>query len=154
MAPYAANANGNAHRHEELTVSRFCIDIGGLLVASFRECSGLSGEIEVESLAEGGLNGYEHKLPGRAKFGNVSFRSGIVSTLDMWEWFYNAVTGKIERKDISVVMFLQTYTEAMRWNLAAAFPVRWEGPSFTAGEASVAVHSIELAHNGITLSAK
>ena len=37
-------------------------------------------------------------------------------------------------------------------NLEAAYPVSWTGPSFTAGDASATVQSLELAHHGITLS--
>jgi len=41
--------------------------------------------------------------------------------------------------------------EGMRWNLLDAFPVKWEGPSFNADDASIVMQSLELAHHGITL---
>ena len=137
-------------RIDELAVSRFAVEIEGFLVATFTECSGLSGEVEVETYQEGGLNNYEHKLPGRAKFGNLTLGGGTVNAAKLWDWFYDVTMGKIERRDISVMMYATTGEEKKRWNLSRAYPVRWQGPNFTAGDANVAVHSLELAHDGIT----
>jgi phage tail-like protein len=139
-------------RIEELAATRFCVDVDGLLVAIFKECSGLSVEIEVETYQEGGLNEYEHKLPGRAKHGNVTLGSGVASAVEFWDWIHSVSTGRVQRRDVSIVMYFQDQTEAMRWNLLKAYPVRWRGPEFTAGDTNVAVHSLELAHNGISLS--
>ena len=137
---------------DELTTSRFGVDIKGLLVAAFTECSGLSGEIEVETYQEGGLNDYEHKLAGRTKYGNVVLKNGVSTAMNLWKWFSDVATGKIERREISIIMYSQSMDEQLRWNLARAFPVRWQGPEFSASDPNVAVHSLELAHHGITLS--
>jgi len=144
--------NGSYNRIEELTGNRFCIDIDKLVVAVFKECSGLSGEVEVETYQEGGLNDYEHKLPGRAKYGNVTLKSGVASSMDLWDWFQRVATGRGERRDVSVVMYRQNFEEAMRWNLRSAYPVKWQGPDFIAGDTNVAVHSLELAHHGLEFS--
>ncbi len=95
---------------------------------------------------------HQHKLPGLAKYGNLTLKSGVASAMDLWNWFYDVSMGTIERKNVSVVMYMQTFQEAMRWNLEKAYPVSWSGPTFTAGDANVAVHSLELAHHGITVS--
>ena len=142
---------------EELTVSRFAVDIDGLFVAIFHECSGLSGEVEVETYREGGVNDYEHKLPGPVKYGNITLKSGVASSEALWEWFNDVSMGVVERKDVSIVLYgrdrAQTSQgEAMRWNLRDAYPVRWEGPSFSASDNDVAVQSLELAHHGLAMS--
>ena len=137
---------------DELTVSRFFVEVDGLLVASFRECSGLSGQIAVETYQEGGLNSFEHKFPGRTSYGNVTLGTGVANATGLWDWFYNVSMGVFERRNVSIVMYLQTHLESMRWNLEKAYPVSWTGPSFTAGDANVAVHSVELAHHGRTIS--
>ena len=141
-------------RIDELLASRFAVDVEGLLVAVFTGCTGLAGEIEVEAYAEGGLNDYEHKLPGRTSYGNVTLTGGIGNSILMYDWFHQAAVGNVRRRDISVVMYMRNGFEAMRWNLTGAFPVAWEGPEFDVdaeGE-DVAVHSLEIAHNGISLS--
>ncbi len=91
-------------RSEELTSCRFAADIDGLWVAEFKECTGLSGEVEVETYQEGGLNDYEHKLPGRTKYGNVKLQSGVASGMDLWDWFHAVSRGTVDRRDISVVV--------------------------------------------------
>ena len=146
----AARALGQLFLPEELAVSRFSVEMEGLLVATFNECSGLGATVEVETIQEGGLNSFEHKLPGRTSYGNVTLSSGMASSTDMWDWFYDVTMGTIVRKNVSIIMYWQSHWEAMRWNLEAAYPVNWQGPSFTAGDPSVTVQTLELAHHGIS----
>ncbi len=136
----------------ELTVSHFYVDVQGLVVAAFHDCSGLNGEIEVETYQEGGLNSFEHKLPGRTKFGNVTLKMGMTTSMELWDWFESISRGDFQPKNISIVACYHDGREAARWNLVSAYPVRWEGPSLSATDASIAVHTLELAHHGITAS--
>ena len=136
----------------ELVSCHFAIDVEGIWVAVFTGCSGLSGEIEVETYHEGGLNDYEHKLPGRATYGNVTLSGGVGNSIDLWDWFHRAAAGRVRRRDVSIVMYAQNHVEALRWNLAGAYPVAWSGPDFDAGGEEATVHRLELAHNGISLS--
>jgi phage tail-like protein len=39
-----------------------------------------------------------------------------------------------------------------RYNFVDAWPVSWEGPSFQASGAELAIESVELAHHGIYVS--
>ena len=141
---------------EEIIGSRFSVEIEGLVVASFKECSGLNAEIQIETYREGGLNDFEHKLPGVATYSNLVLKSGVASAMDFWKWFYKTTLGTIERKQVSVILYHHDRSdgkqgEGMRWNLLDAFPVKWEGPTFSADDVSVVMQSLELAHHGITL---
>ena len=141
---------------EDIISSRFAVEVDGLVVAYFHECSGLNGEIQVESYREGGLNDFEHKLPGVATYGNLTLKSGVASAMDFWKWFYKTTLGTVERKQVSVILYHHNRSdgkngEGMRWNLLDAFPVKWEGPTFNADDASVVMQSLELAHHGISL---
>ena len=42
---------------------RFLIELEGLIVGGFSEVSGLQAGTEVETIEEGGVNNYVHKLP-------------------------------------------------------------------------------------------
>jgi len=138
--------------NEELTSSRFYVDFDSQLVAVFKECSGLSGEIEIETFKEGGVNDHEHKLPGRIKYGNLTLRGGVANAVPLWDWFSEATTGQITRRNFSIIVYEQDCSEAIRWDVKEAYPVRWQGPDFKAEDNSVAVQSLELAHNGIKLN--
>jgi phage tail-like protein len=144
--------NGYVDRKaDELIVSHFFVETGGLIVAAFKRCSGLGAEVEVETYQEGGLNSYAHRLPKGTTYGTVTLSTGVGSGQDLWQWFYKAATGQVERKNVSIVVYAENRQEAMRWNLTAAYPVRWQGPELTAGEDAVAIQTLELAHNGITV---
>ena len=53
----------------------FRVDFGiapqGDLDGRFQEVSGLASELGSEEVVEGGENRFSHRLPGRAKFGNL-----------------------------------------------------------------------------------
>ena len=67
-------------RIEEIIGSRFAVEMDGLVVASFKECSGLTGEIQVEEYQEGGVNDkmHSHTLQeaDRTNTGTKSFARG------------------------------------------------------------------------------
>jgi phage tail-like protein len=134
---------------DELAAFRFWVAIDNQLVAVFKECSGLSGEIQVQSFEEGGNNDFEHKLPGRAKFGNVSLVTGLASAEVMWRWFADASIGNIRRRNVSVILHSIDRRGSLQWTLRAAYPVKWQGPKMTTDDNSIALQTLELAHHGI-----
>ena len=116
-------------RVEEIISSRFAVEIDGLVVAYFKECSGLTAEIQIETYREGGLNDFEHKLPGVATYGNLVLKSGVANAMDLWKWFYKTTLGTIERKQVSVILYQHDRSdgkggEGMRCNLRAVRPVK------------------------------
>ncbi|HEX6289747.1 MAG TPA: phage tail protein [Herpetosiphonaceae bacterium] len=126
---------------------RFMVEIKGITEAAFSECSGLQAETEIFEWQEGGRNGFTHRLPGRTKFSNLTLKRGIASA-ELWNWFNSSRLGKVKRYDISIILCgYQGYPE-VRWNIADAVPIKWNGPTFKADANEVAVESIELIHNG------
>ncbi len=131
---------------------RFYVEVDGIARAVFTEVSGLQVETEVEEYREGGANSYVHSLPGRAKAGRLTLKRGIASTNEFLKWCLDVVQGKITRKSMSVVMYTVEGEELMRWNFVGVIPVKWSGPSLKADAATMAVESVELAHEGLTLA--
>jgi phage tail-like protein len=136
------------------TTHNFSFQRGKIEEAYFNEVSGLTAEVDVFSYEEGGENDYVRKLPGRAKFSNVTLKRGVVYNEGLWLWFRDVSRGKIVRADVSVVLYDTTHDELKRWNLAKAYPVKWVGPSFKADENAVSVESLELAFEGMSVSSK
>src|SRR5215208_5937422 len=85
--------------------SHFFIEIDGIDHGGFTECAGLQVETEVTEYAEGGNNGYMHKLVGRTKYMNLTLKWGMVDSDALWMWYLDVTRGKIERKDVSVVLY-------------------------------------------------
>ncbi len=141
---------------EAYAANRFYISIEGVTgeQALFTEASGLQLEIEVFEYTEGGVNSFVHKLPGRTKVGNLTLKRGMTNSKAFLEWISNVALGKIERKNVSIVMFNAKGDELMRWNYDAMYPVKWTGPQYQASGNAAAIESLELAHSGLQLSKK
>lgn len=133
---------------------RFWIEMDGMEIAGFSDCSGLSVEREVMEYAEGGWNLYTHKLPGRFKYGNITLKRGLDTTLDLFSWYQDSIqaepTAKRIRKNISIIVYGPKSGDVVyRWNLQEAFPVKWIGPELKTDAGAVAIESLEIAHNGL-----
>ena len=131
---------------------RFYVELDNKKEAVFTEVTGLQIEMEVLEYAEGGNNGFVYRLPGRTKVGNVTFKRGLVTSNAFFDWCLEVASGKVTRRNVSVVMYDVGGREVRRWSFVGAYPVRWVGPQLsTAPEA--AIETLELAHNGLQPSA-
>ena len=139
-------------RIDPYITSRFHVEIQGIQEAFFRECSGLEAETEVLSYEEGGMNDHPHKLPGRTKFPNVSLKRGMTDSKTLWEWYSKVIDGKIERKNVSIVLYDQQGSEVKRWSFERAYPTKWVGPGIKSDENAIAIETLEMVHEGMKLS--
>lgn len=139
-----------SRRIDPLANAKFCIEVENIQEAAFTEASGLQAEVEVFEYQEGGNNFFTHKLPGRARFPNVVLKRGVTTSNELWAWFEKSMYRKTERRNISIVLYNQEGEEVRRWNLTNAYPVKWIGPSFRAGDNAVTIEAIEFAHEGMS----
>jgi phage tail-like protein len=122
-------------------------------VAGFSECTGLEATVEVIDYKEGGVNDYVHKFPTRASFGNITLKRGIVSlSHELWSWHRDFVLGKGNRKDGLIYLLNEARAPAKVWKFKRGIPTKWVGPSLNASQSSVAIESLEIAHEGLILS--
>jgi phage tail-like protein len=135
-------------RNDPLMAFRFQARIDGDALGGFSEVSGLQAEVEVLDVIEGGLNQYIHRLPGRARYGNLTLRRGLATTA-LWDWFAEIVAGQITRKPVTVELLSEAGDEVkMRWVFDSAFPAKWQGPELKADQSAIAIEAVELAHHG------
>jgi len=139
-------------RVDPLTTFSFFVEVEKIQQAAFSEFSGIQAEVEVFAYEEGGCNDYVHKLPGRTKFSNITLKRGLAETDDLWLWFQDVINGAVTRKNVSVVLYDAAHKEAKRWNFTRAYPVKWVGPAFKAGENAISIETLELAHEGMGMS--
>ena len=137
------------------TTPCFAVEIGGLEVATFSECSGLSAMVETGKWQEGGLNHTTYKFPGRTDYGNLTLKHGMTHSQDLYDWFLKVVQGERKcRKNITVKLVVPNketnQEEALRtWQLLGAFPVKWSAPSLQSATNGIAIESLEFAHHGL-----
>jgi phage tail-like protein len=132
----------------------FALEINGVVEGFFTECAGLESERDIEEVKEGGENTYIHKFPGRLKYANVTLKRGVIASNDLWEWYLKGMDdGKVERQSVTVILFDQAGSRLKSWNLVNAYPVKWSGPSFKSDDNNVAVETLELVFDQLTLAA-
>ena len=130
----------------------FLVDIGVGDELGFSEVDGLSGEIEVIEYREGAdrVNS-ARKLPGLAKYPNVTLKRGIAGRTDLFEWWKAVRDGQVQRRNVTITLLDEQRQAVYRWLLRNAWPVKIEGPSLHASANEVAIESLELAHEGLEI---
>ena len=133
---------------------RFSVEIAGIQEATFTECSGFEVKLDVEEYKEGGLNDFVHKIPGRQSYTNITLKRGMHASIELWDWLHRMATARAkseERKNISVVLYNGEGQEQLRWNLTAAYPIKWTSPTIQSAESAIMIESLELAYQEFTL---
>ena len=137
---------------DPLPTSRFYVEIDNKFHALFTEASGLQVEVKPEPVEEGGNNGFVHQLPGRATVGNLTLKSGMTRSNEFLTWLLEVASGKITRRNVTLVLIDATFTPVLRWNFRMAYPVKWSGPQFKTASTEAAVETLELAHEAMTVT--
>ena len=137
-----------AQRVDPFPSYMFFVEIDGIAQAAFVECTGLEVQVDVTEYAEGGLNSYMHKLPGRAKYSDLTLKHGTAGSDDLYVWYCDIILGTIQRRNLSIVLYSPEGGEVRRWNFTGAYPIKWTGPELRAGEGKVAIDTLVIAHQG------
>ena len=133
----------------------FRVDFMGLSEGAqdsrFQEVSGLTAERGVEELVEGGENRFSHRLPGRAKYGNLVLRRGMLKDSSLVEWCEKAILHfDFEPLTVNVVLLNEDHQPLSAWRFERAWPVKWSLSDFKAQENSIVVETLELAYSHFT----
>jgi len=130
----------------------FRLEIDGLTVGSFRECSGLAADGNAVDYREGtDIPRSVRKLIGLQSYSNVTLKRGYTSNPELWNWYKNIVNGISDRRHGSVILMDEQRKDVMRWSLENMWIKKIEAPSFNATANEVAVESVELVHEGLML---
>jgi len=134
----------------------FLIEIEGILVGGFSECSGLSVETEFYDYREGGRNEYMHRFIGPTKYQPLILKHGLTLIDGLWSWHQDVTQGidqgNFKRRNGTIYLLSKEKIPVIWWNFKEAFPYKWTGPEFRADSSNVAFESVELAHKGLAKS--
>ena len=138
--------------HDPYNSYNFWVEWDGIVHAGFRECSGLTGTRTASTYREGtDKNLAQRQLPGLNSFGNISLKRGFTYNDELWKWHRQLLDGEPERKNVSIILADDKGEEKIRWNLENCWPTNWNGPEFNATGSEVAIESLELVHEGVTV---
>lgn len=120
----------------------------------FQEVTGLENETQVIEYRAGNSPTFSPiKMPGLAKVGNVTMKKGIFVTDSLlWKWFSSITMNTIARCTIVVNLMDQTGTPQYMWTLNNAWPTKFSGTDLKSDGNEVAIESIEIAYETLTVA--
>ena len=130
----------------------FRLEIDDTTVAAFSEVSGLSSDGDTIAYRTGvDIPLTARQLPGLRKFNPIKLQRGMIKDSTLWDWYHNISIGLPDRRNGSIILMDEQRKDVLRWHFESAWPNKIEGPSFKAAGNEVAIESIELVHEGLTL---
>ena len=123
---------------------------------SFQEVSGLDMEAQPIEYRHGDSKEFSViKMPGIKKTGNVTMKKGIFkSDNKFWDWFSEIKMNTIKRLPVTISLLDEAEAPTMVWKLSNAFPTKVTGTDLKSDGNEVAIESIEIAHEGLTIENK
>ena len=138
-----------SNRNDPYKKFNFLVEIDGVQVAGFSECSGLSTETDVIEYREGNERGGVRKLPGLTKYANIVLKRGFTRSRELWNWRKVVIDGGVERRSGAIVLLGENHVPVARFQFREGWPAKWEGPSLNAKSSEVAIETLEIAHEGL-----
>jgi phage tail-like protein len=133
----------------------FIIDIAGVATnLSFQEISGLDVETQVSEYRPGGSSSFSTiKTPGLQKSGNVTLKRGVFANdKRLIDWLNSIRLNRVTRSTITIRLLDERRRPTMTWTLANAWPTKIASPNLSATGNEVAVETLELAYEGLTIA--
>ena len=122
-------------------------------VMSFQEVSGLDIEAQPIEYRSGDSPEFSTiKMPGLKKSGNVTMKKGIYTGDNkFWDWFNQIQMNTIARVPVTISLLDENGDPTMIWTLANAWPTKITGTDLKSDGNEVAIETIEIAHEGLTI---
>jgi phage tail-like protein len=141
-----------------LPVYNYRVELGSTTVA-FSEVSGLNIAYETqtykESPVESGTPGPRvMHMPAQGTPPTVTLKRGIVPgsrIKDLYSWISTTQTHLVEKRDVFIRLCDEAGEAVISWKISNAFPTKVEAPAFNASSNDVAVESMELKGDAISI---
>ena len=123
----------------------FQVNWGGTNLG-FSEVSGLNIEIEVVEYRDGLSPVYStRKMPGMQKVGNIILKRGV------FEWLNTVKLNTVERRDMIITILNAEHSPVVVWKVKNAWPSKIQYADLKAVGNEVAIESMEIVHEGLTV---
>jgi phage tail-like protein len=123
-------------------------------VVQFQEVSGLNIEAQMIEYRHGDNPEFSTiKMPGLKKVGNVTMKKGVFKADNkFWLWLQEIKLNTIKRKVITISLLDETNSPTMTWTLNNAWPTKIAGTDLKSNGNDVAVDSIDIAFETMTIA--
>lgn len=130
----------------------FQVEWGGTKIG-FTEVSGLDVETEVVEYRDGANPEYSKvKMPGMQKFSNITLKRGtFASDNEYFDWWNTVKLNTITRRDITISLLNEEHEPVVTWKVKNAWPTKIQSTDLKADGNEVAIESMEIVHEGLTI---
>lgn len=129
------------------------VGIGNDNDVRFQSVAGLSLEYDTESYKEGGENRFEHKLPLRTKYPDLSLKRGMLTDSKVIKWCLDALQNRdFKPAQINIILLNEEHQPLKTWNVYNAWPKKWSVSDFNSQDNSIVIETLELSYNYFTLN--
>lgn len=141
-----------------LPVYNYKVEISGEVIA-FSEVSGLSKSIGTSTYKESktnqpGAGPIIMHMPAQPTPLNITLKKGYVRTKNipvLYDWINSIAINQVEKKDIKVRLCDENGDAIVTWTVINAFPTKLDAPTFDANSEDVAIESMELMADDLTM---
>ena len=130
----------------------FLVQWGGSRIG-FSEVTGLDIQVEAIEYREGSSPDYSKiKMPGMHKFSNITLKRGTFEgDKEYYTWINTVNLNKVERRDVTISLLNENHDPVATWRVRNAFPVKVQASDLKADGNEVAIETLEIAHEGLTI---
>ncbi len=130
----------------------FQVEWGGTKIG-FTEVSGLDVETELIEYRHGASPEFSKtKMPGMQKYSNITLKRGsFQSDNEYFEWWNTVKLNTINRRDITISLLNEEHEPLIVWKIKNAWPLKVQSTDLKADGNEVAIETLELAHEGLTM---
>jgi phage tail-like protein len=130
----------------------FQVEWGGTKIG-FTEVSGLDVETEVIEYRHGASPEFSKtKMPGMQKYSNITLKRGsFQSDNEFYQWWNTVKLNKIDRRDLTISLFNEEHEPLVVWKVKSAWPIKVQPTDLKSDGNEVAIESMELVHEGLTM---
>jgi len=141
---------------DALSTHTFGVQLGGILVESVQEVSGLSVEQEVVETRQVTNSGEQliRKQPGARQAGEVTIIRGLDKSSAFTDWIKQTLNNgavNTARQNLTIEIMDSTKATVRRIQLMQGWASKWEGPSLKAGESSAATETVTITFEEIVV---
>ena len=130
----------------------FQVDWGGTKIG-FTEVTGLEVTTDKIEYRDGFSPEFvKTQMPGMQTFGDLTLKRGIFpGDNEFYDWWNTVSLNTIERRDITVSLLNEEHEPAVVWKIKNAWPTKVTSTDLNSTGNEVAVETLVLSHEGLTM---
>jgi phage tail-like protein len=130
----------------------FQVDWGGTKIG-FTEVTGLEVTTEKIEYRDGASPEFTKiRMPGMQTYGDLTLKRGIFTAdNEFYAWWNTVSLNTIERRDITISLLNENHEPVVVWKVKNAWPTKVTSTDLNASSQDVAIETLVLTHEGLTM---